>query len=100
MRQLMLYVTFKLCKNCEKLFVKNVFECLLKVSNFCMTMQLPTLLENHVKPLRRWVGKLPEHPPHSPDLTPSDFHLFGKLKEHLSGKRFASDQEVENETRD
>jgi histone-lysine N-methyltransferase SETMAR len=40
-----------------------------------------------------------EHPPHSPDLTPSDFHLFGKLKELLSGKRFASDQEVENETK-
>jgi histone-lysine N-methyltransferase SETMAR len=35
-----------------------------------------------------------EHPPHSPDHAPSDFHLFGKLKEHLSGKRFASDQEV------
>jgi hypothetical protein len=34
-----------------------------------------------------------EHPPHRPD-----FHLFGKLKD-LSGKRFASDQEVENETR-
>jgi histone-lysine N-methyltransferase SETMAR len=40
-----------------------------------------------------------EQPPHSPDLAPSDFHLFGKLKEHLSGKRFASDQEVKNETR-
>jgi histone-lysine N-methyltransferase SETMAR len=40
-----------------------------------------------------------EHPPHSPDLAHSDFHLFGKLKERLSGKRFASDQEVENETR-
>jgi histone-lysine N-methyltransferase SETMAR len=40
-----------------------------------------------------------ERPRHSPDLAPSDFHLFGKLKEHLSGKRFASDQEVENETR-
>jgi histone-lysine N-methyltransferase SETMAR len=40
-----------------------------------------------------------EHPPHSPDLAPPDFHLFGKLKEHLLGKRFASYQEVENETR-
>jgi histone-lysine N-methyltransferase SETMAR len=40
-----------------------------------------------------------KQPTHSPDLAPSDFHLFGKLKEHLSGKRFASDQEVENETR-
>jgi histone-lysine N-methyltransferase SETMAR len=40
-----------------------------------------------------------ENPPHSPDLAPPDFHLFGKLKELPSGKRFTSDQEVENETR-
>jgi histone-lysine N-methyltransferase SETMAR len=40
-----------------------------------------------------------EHPAHSPNLAPSDFHLFGKLKEHPSGKRFASDHEVENEKR-
>jgi histone-lysine N-methyltransferase SETMAR len=40
-----------------------------------------------------------KHPTHSPDLAPSNFHLFGKLKEQLSWKRFASDQEVENETR-
>ena len=25
------------------------------------------------------------HPPYSPDLAPSDFHLFPKLKEHLKG---------------
>jgi hypothetical protein len=36
-----------------------------------------------------------EHPSLSPELAPSDFHQFGKLKEHLTGKRFASDQEVE-----
>jgi hypothetical protein len=40
-----------------------------------------------------------EHPLHNPDLAPSDFHLFGKLKENLPRKTFASDQEVENETR-
>jgi hypothetical protein len=28
----------------------------------CMTMQLPTLLEKHVKPLRRWVGKFSNTP--------------------------------------
>jgi transposase len=38
-----------------------------------------------------------EHSPHTPDLAPSDLHLCGKLKERLSGKRFFSDQEVENE---
>jgi hypothetical protein len=36
--------------------------CLLEVSNFCMTMQLPTLLEKHVKPLRRWVRKFSNTP--------------------------------------
>ena len=32
------------------------------------------------------------HPPHSPDLVPSDFFLFPKLKEHLAGKRFENDE--------
>ncbi|GBL88131.1 hypothetical protein AVEN_71302-1 [Araneus ventricosus] len=32
----------------------------------------------------------------SPDLDPSDFHLFLKLKELLGGKRFGSDEELEN----
>jgi histone-lysine N-methyltransferase SETMAR len=35
------------------------------------------------------------HPPYSPDLAPSDYHLFTKLKEFLGGKRFYNDQEVE-----
>ncbi|KAG5311295.1 SETMR methyltransferase, partial [Acromyrmex insinuator] len=33
------------------------------------------------------------HPPYSPDLAPSDYHLFTKLKESLAGKRFQSDEE-------
>jgi hypothetical protein len=49
--------------------------------------------------IEKMCWKILKHPLHSPDLTPSDFHLFGKLKEHLSGKRFASDHKVENETR-
>jgi histone-lysine N-methyltransferase SETMAR len=35
-----------------------------------------------------------EHPAYSPDLAPSDFHLFRKLKEFLGGRRFRSDEEV------
>lgn len=35
-----------------------------------------------------------EHPPYSPDLVPSYYHLFGPLKEALWGRRFASDKEV------
>jgi hypothetical protein len=34
------------------------------------------------------------HPPYSPDLAPSDFHLFGSLKDAISGKRFGGDDEV------
>ncbi|GBM70850.1 hypothetical protein AVEN_126761-1 [Araneus ventricosus] len=37
-----------------------------------------------------------DHPPYTPDLAPSDFHLFLKLKEFLGGKRFGSDEELEN----
>jgi len=34
------------------------------------------------------------HPPYSPDLAPSDFHMFGPLKEAMGGKKFHSDEEV------
>lgn len=34
------------------------------------------------------------HPPYSPDLAPSDFHLFPKLKEFLGGKQFGNDDEL------
>ncbi|GBM36608.1 hypothetical protein AVEN_170776-1 [Araneus ventricosus] len=37
-----------------------------------------------------------DHPPYSPDLAPRDFHLFLKLEEFLGGKRFGSDEELEN----
>jgi len=39
------------------------------------------------------------HPPYSPDLAPSDFHLFPKLKEHLKGQRFSCDEEVKSVVR-
>ena len=39
------------------------------------------------------------HPPYSPDLAPSNFHLFGPLKESLRGLHFSSDEEVETAVR-
>jgi len=35
------------------------------------------------------------HPPYSPNLPTSDYHLFNKLKEFLSGQRFSNDEEVQ-----
>jgi hypothetical protein len=38
-----------------------------------------------------------EHPPYNPDLAPSDLHLFGPLKHHLSAEHFPDDETVERE---
>ncbi|GBM37767.1 hypothetical protein AVEN_25881-1 [Araneus ventricosus] len=38
-----------------------------------------------------------QHPPYSPDLAPSEFHLFGPLKQHLRGKHIADDDAVQHE---
>jgi [histone H3]-lysine36 N-dimethyltransferase SETMAR len=38
--------------------------------------------------------ELVDHPPYSPDLAPSDFHLFPKLKEKIRGRKFGDDNEV------
>ena len=35
-----------------------------------------------------------DHPPYSPDLAPSDYHLFPGLKKQLKGRHFSSDAEV------
>ena len=44
--------------------------------------------------LQRFKWTILEHPPYSPDLAPSDFHLFLALKDHLSGHKFTSDDDV------
>ena len=39
------------------------------------------------------------HPPYSPDLAPSDYFLFPKLKNYLRGRTFSSDDELERSAR-
>ena len=36
-----------------------------------------------------------QHPPYSPALAPSDFWLFNRLKKHLRGHHFDTDQELQ-----
>jgi histone-lysine N-methyltransferase SETMAR len=43
------------------------------------------------KLLQRFRWTILDHPPYSPDLAPSDFHLFPAPKDHHSGHKFASD---------
>jgi histone-lysine N-methyltransferase SETMAR len=33
------------------------------------------------------------HPPYSPDLAPSDFHIFGALIDAIRGKTFGNNEE-------
>jgi len=35
-----------------------------------------------------------DHPPYSPDLAPSDYHLLSGLKKELKGRHFLSHAEV------
>ena len=35
-----------------------------------------------------------DHPPYSPDLAPSDYHLFPGLKKQFKGRHFLSDADV------
>ena len=36
------------------------------------------------------------HPPYSPDLAPSDYHLFTALKKHLGGTHFKTQEELKD----
>lgn len=35
-----------------------------------------------------------DHPPYSPDMAPTDYYLFSKLKKYLRGKRFSNYDEL------
>ena len=54
----------------------------------------PHIAVHTVETLQKLNFEVLAHPPYSPDLAPSDCHLFGPLKEALRGRRFTSDQEL------
>ena len=54
----------------------------------------PHTAAHNAETLRKLKFQVMAHPPYSPDLVPFDYHLFGPIKEALSGRRFISDQEV------
>ncbi|XP_032670036.1 histone-lysine N-methyltransferase SETMAR-like [Odontomachus brunneus] len=45
--------------------------------------------------LRRFGWEVFNHPPYSPDLAPSDFHLFPHMKNWLGGQYFHTDDELQ-----
>ncbi|GFO45099.1 histone-lysine N-methyltransferase SETMAR [Plakobranchus ocellatus] len=49
--------------------------------------------------LQRYGWEILPHPVHSPDLAPSDFHLFRPLKRHLGGMAFQTEDDIISELR-
>jgi len=69
--------------------------------------KVPLLLHDKAPAHRSHVGQAAilesvfeemHHPPYSPDLAPSDYHLFKNLKQHLRGQRFLTDDELKYAT--
>ena len=54
----------------------------------------PHTAKTTMETLRKLKWNLLTHPPCSPDLAPSDFYLFGRLKSDLQGMRFADNDTV------
>ena len=54
----------------------------------------PHMAARTMDTIQKLKWKVLSHPPYSPDLASSDYHLFGPLKEHLGGKRFRNYEEV------
>ncbi|UYV73526.1 hypothetical protein LAZ67_10003964 [Cordylochernes scorpioides] len=56
-----------------------------------------TISAGKVMAMENFKWEIFTHLPHSPELAPSDFHLYPALKWHLGGKHFANDDEVQAE---
>jgi transposase len=41
-----------------------------------------------------WGLEVFAHPPYSPDLAPCDYWLFSRVKKHLQGKQFKSEDDI------
>jgi len=53
-----------------------------------------------INTIRQLNWEVLDHPAYSPDLAPSDFHLFGPLKNALKSRRFSADDEVKEAVHD
>ena len=69
--------------------------------------KVPLLLHDNAPAHRSGIGQAAiresgfeemHHPPYSPDLAPSDYHLFPNLKQPLRGQRFSTDDELKYAT--
>ena len=56
----------------------------------------PHVAQQTLRKLKELKWEILQHPPYSPDISPSDFHLFRSLQNSLNGKNLNSVEAVEN----
>ena len=67
------------------------YQDIARVHTYVVAMAIPSIIE---------LGyELLPYPPYSPDLAPSDYFLFPKLKKWLGGKRFDSNDNIISQTK-
>jgi hypothetical protein len=59
----------------------------------------PHIAYTTVKFLNTWHWEILPHSPRSPDMAPLDSRMFVKLKNHLKGLYFQTDEDVEEEVK-
>ena len=64
-------------------------EMLIQQDNVCPHTRLRTQ-----EAIAKFSWNVLTHPPHIPDVAPSDFHLFGPLKDALCGTKFEDDENM------
>lgn len=74
------------------------------VNRKCVILQhdnaRPHIAKMTQKKIRELGYEILPHPPYSPDISPSDYHLFRSFQHHLSGKVFEDVESIKNEISD
>ena len=57
----------------------------------------PHVAKNVIQKINSFNWEILPHPPYSPDIAPSDYHLFRSLQHHLIGKKFNQKNDIKND---
>ncbi len=56
----------------------------------------PHTAKTTIEKIKEFNWEIMHHPPYSPDIAPSDYHLFRSLQNYLTGKKFNSADELKD----
>uniref|UniRef100_A0A0N5CDX6 Histone-lysine N-methyltransferase SETMAR n=1 Tax=Strongyloides papillosus TaxID=174720 RepID=A0A0N5CDX6_STREA len=77
--------------------LKSILVCLSNVIEGTIHSVIQNKLNYRKKGVKRLDYEIVPHPPYSSDFAPSDFYLFGPLKDSLRGVKFNNNGEIKEE---